>query len=179
MSGNVVNLNELVPGLEGKTFTITRADGTEESYHVPGDLDSKTVFEFLGLFEKMVEFQEEANRLQAEVNEDPTKEKEALTATLKGMQDLNDDMKARLLVVFQKSNPDLKELPFGSQTTMVVLGHVLEMMGLSEQEGLPGPPQGEELPPPNRAARRAGSRPTTTRSTKKAGARSSQGARKR
>lgn len=141
MAGNIVNLNDLVPGLEGTTFQITRADGATESYTVPGDLDTETVFEFLKLFEDMVEFQSRAQQLRADAGEDVEANAQAIAETLESLRRLNDSVKEKLLAVFQLANPDLKVLPFGAATTMVVLGKVLEMMGIaSPVQELPVPP---------------------------------------
>lgn len=161
--GNIVNLGELVPGLEGKTFVLPRADGEEERYHVPGDLDSERVFEFLALFEDMVRFEQEIAELRREAADDETKVGKLLEEQLKGLRVLTEKIKAKLLAIFQLSNPELKVLPFGQATTMAVLGEILEMMGLAskEEKELPSPP-------PNRAARRATARKTTKRSTTRA-----------
>lgn len=181
----IVNLGDLVPGLEGKTFRLPKgADAAGEplyeDYHVPGDLDSETVFEFLHLFEEMVRFQQEARRLQAEAGEDEDKQNKALAEVMANLKSLNESIKAKLLTVFQIANPELESLPFGAATTTVVLGEILEMMGLATPPPeFPLPPEGEppvDPPKPNRAQRRAGQRSrtgkkTTTRSSTRAASR--------
>lgn len=165
MAGSIVNLGELVPGIEGKTFRLPQGDGFVD-YHVPGDLDSETVFTFLALFEKMVEYEQEVKKVrdEAEQKPDETSLAEVLAGQTDALHKLTDEIKAKLLVVFQVANPELKSLPFGTATTMVVLGEILEMMGLAEKAHLPEPPR----PPQNRAARRATARKTTKPRTKKA-----------
>lgn len=149
MPSNIVNLNELVPGLEGKTFTITRANGHEDSYYVPGDLDSETVFEFLALFEEMVSFQEKVNDLQEKVAAGEQDVAPALREQTSAVRELTDSIKAKLLAVFQIADPSLTALPFGQATTMAVLGEVLQMMGLAAQD-LPEPPPPPPPPTPRK-----------------------------
>lgn len=177
MPSNIVNLNELVPGIEGKTFKITLADGEEQSYYVPGDLDTETVFEFLALFEDMVRFQEKITELRTQASEDENADVSVLlNHQTDALRELTEKIREKLLAVFQIADPDLKVLPFGNATIMVVLGEVLEMMGLAGSgEDLPEPE--EKVDPPTRrvpqdrkpkaARRRTGARTTTTR-TKRA-----------
>lgn len=177
MSGNIVNLGELVPGLEGKTFVLPRADGTEERYHVPGDLDSETVFEFLKLFEDMVTFEQKIKDLRAQApQEEDADIAPLISEQTNALRDLTNSIKAKLLAVFQLANPDLKELPFGQATTMTVLGEILEMMGLAAPAELPMP-DGAVPPTPNRAARRNTARKTTTSPTRKGSSRKTRQAR--
>lgn len=182
VASNIVNLEDLVPGLEGKTFRMpvgVEEDGVTkryEDYHIPGDLDSETVFEFLKLFEDMVQFQARSRELQTDAGDDPEANAQALAETMQALRDLNDAVKAKLLVVFQVARPDLKTLPFGASTTMVVLGVVLEMMGIAApSDGVAELPVPPDPPEPNRAARRASTgRKTTSSSTNRAGQRQTQ-----
>lgn len=178
MAGNIVNLGDLVPGIEGTTFHLPKgedADGNPivETYYVPGDLDSETVFEFLGLFESMSEMMIERKRLVDEAGDDLVKQRDATREILANMKKLNEDIQAKLLPIFQLSDPDLKSLPFGAQATSVVLGIILEMMGLAvpiADGDLPLPPTEGT----NRQQRRATGKKTTTRSTSRAASRTPQ-----
>lgn len=154
-SANIINLEDLVPGIEGKTFRVPsgvdeKGEKTYASYHVPGDLDSETVFEFLRLFEDMTEFQTKRVQLEQAAGDDPEKTAKAVSETMDAMKQLNDKVKEKLLAVFQVANPELTALPFGAATTMVVLGEILEMMGLAAPADLPEPP---DPPRPTRKPR--------------------------
>lgn len=178
MPADIINLEDLVPGLAGKTFKLPNGadeagETTYDDYHVPGDLDTETVFEFLKLFEDMVKFRQRVTELQTAAGEDEEKTATAITETMASLKALNDSVKAKLLTVFQIANPELKTLPFGSSTTMVVLGEILQMMGIAAPE-LPLPPEEGGANPPNRATRRAAAKrggarkKTTSSSTTKA-----------
>lgn len=135
----LVNLDELVPGIAGVEFKYR-----DQTYHVPGDLDTETVLEFLALYQTLMENATEATKLDAsEMTEAEQLQKaEELRAQMKSSMDV---VREKLLAVFRLSDPDLKSLPFGQQTTMIVLGKVLEMMGVAapadtEDGDLPVPP---------------------------------------
>lgn len=145
MPSNIVNLGDLVPGLEGKTFRLPQGEDSNGNaryldLHVPGDLDSETVFGFLALFEEMVAAQERMGEMQAKVAAGDAQVTDGLRLASEEMEKLTASIKERLLAVFQLANPDLKALPFGQATTMAVLGEILKMMGLAEPVDLPEPP---------------------------------------
>lgn len=155
---NVIDLEKVVPGLSGTTFKMPDPDGGYKEYHVPGDLPTETVFKMLALFEELVSFEEKSAAQMAKQASSASIAK--VRTDLKGVTDrINEE----LLAIFQLSDPKLELLPFGSQTTAVVLGEVFKALGLAA-------PAGGELPspPPNRAARRATARKTTMPSTRKA-----------
>ena len=133
MPSNIVNLEEVVPGIEGKTFTLG-----DKSYHVPGDLPTDTIFEMLALFEDLVKFQEEASTQIAKNTSAASVQK-----VREKLRELTDMIDAKLLAIFQIDQPDLESLPFGSKSTNYILGEIFEMVGLASKEplgALPAPP---------------------------------------
>jgi hypothetical protein len=159
MPANVINLEEVVPGLSGTTFEMP--DG--KKYHVPGDLPTETVFKMLALFEELVSFEEKSATAMS---------KEASSASIskvrEGLKAVTDRINEELLAIFRLSDPKLETLPFGSQTTAVVLGEVFKALGLASDGGR------QELPSPPPVAPRRGGKKTTKRSTKTAGSRKGQ-----
>lgn len=160
---NIVDLDELVPGIDG---TIIKYKG--EQYKVRGDLSSETIFEFLALYDTLIEFR--ADAVEAAESEDPVK----LVEVRDRLEQITREIRDRLLKVFQLEHPDLEELPFGNQTTMIVLGEVLAAMGIGGRavEPAPVPPTPAPRRTPKRAsAKRATGKKTTSSRSKTATAR--------
>lgn len=116
---NIVNLDEMVPGIKG---TVFKYDGKE--YRLRGDLPTKTVFEMLSLYDDLIEFRESAQKA-AETN-DP----KAILAMREALDNATGRINEKLLEVFQLEHPTMKELPFGGQSTIIVLGEVLKAVGI-------------------------------------------------
>lgn len=136
MPSNVINLEEVVPGISDTIFKMP--DGTE--LVVPGDLPTETTFELLALFGDLVQFQENAaEKVAAESSSSDVVAE--VRSDLKKVTDLID---AKLLAIFQIRQPDLKVLPFGSKSTNYVLGAIFEMVGIAS----PTQPAGPLKPPP-------------------------------
>lgn len=141
---NIVNLNDLVPGLAGTTIIYN-----DQEYRIRGDLPSETVFEFLSLYDDLIAFRGEAAKAAEEQDAD------ALVKTRDRLQEMTAAIRERLLDVFKLEHPEMKELPFGNQTTLLVLGEVLKAMGLGTVE--------DPQPPAPKPAPRKRQKTTTTR----------------
>lgn len=159
MPAQIIKLEELVPGLEGMTFTLDTPAG-EVSYHVPGDLDTEHVTACLKLFEDMLTFQTDAMKLAEDGDT------ESLSKTADALADLTEKIKAQLLKIFQITNPELEMFPFGQKTAFSILAKVLESFGLAEPIA-----EGDLPNPPNRATRRASTRDKTKPSSRPAASR--------
>lgn len=162
MPANIINLNEVVPGLDGTTFQINGTD-----YHVPGDLPVETTFRMLALFEELISFEEKSAVTM-------TKKSSAagIAEVRGGLKKVTDRINEELLAIFKLSDPALESLPFGSQTTAVVLAEVFKALGLASDGGrqeLPSPP-----PSPRKGKSRGGRSQTTSRSTRTAASRKAQ-----
>lgn len=157
-SSNIVNLNEIVPGLETVVFKYN-----DRTFEVPGDLPSKTVFEFLALFDDLLGFQKDA--ADAVASQDPEK----VLEVRQKLQEITTTIEQALLKVFQIRQPELKEWPFGSRSTVPILGAVLAGLGIggSAVAEDPTPP----APKPGRS-RRTTQATTTSRSRKATSSRS-------
>jgi hypothetical protein len=143
MPSNIVDLEEVVPGIAGMTFKLA---GHE--YHVPGDLPTDTTLELLGLFEELIAFEVESAEAMAK---NPSTE--VITKIREGLKKTNDMIEERLLAVFQIAQPDLEKLPFGSKSTNYVLGEIFAMVGIASKADPAGP-----LPAPPTQPKRPGSK---------------------
>ena len=146
MPTEVVNLDELVPGIAGLDFVYR-----DKTYHVPGDLDTTTVMEFLALYQDLVvqAFEQSQVEIEGLSTEEQVKLANDLRATMSSQMDLARD---KLLTVFQITDPELKTLPFGHETTMIVLGKILHMMGIAADKD--EEPLGELPVPPTKTPRK-------------------------
>jgi hypothetical protein len=180
MSSNLVNLDELVPGIQGTTFKYKDVD-----YTLRGDLPSSTVFEFLALYDELTKFQGEAHTAGAASDAaqqaalksgDENAQRAAAAAAAEAILEIRDKLekvtgqiRERLLTVFRLEHPDLEELPFGNQTTIIVLGEVLRTMGIGSSPVEPAP---VPTPAPRKPrARKATAKKTTTSRSRTATAR--------
>lgn len=147
---NLVNLDEIIPGIQGTTLQYKG-----EKYVIPGDLPSEVVFEFLALYDELLEFQ---MKTAADVEAD----KPASVLEIRGgLEKITLKIREKLLEVFQLEQPDMTKLPFGNQGTLAVLGYVFQAAGL-------GAPAGVDAGPPPKAkspARAARKRSSTTKSS--------------
>lgn len=155
---NLLDLNELVPGLAG-----TRVIYGEQEFKIRGDLPSETVFEFLALYDDLLKFQQEAVKAAA------SNDLSQIQAVRSDLEKITSAIQERLLAVFKLEHPDMEKLPFGNQTTLIVLGEVLAAMGLAAPTGSEaGSPPPVTPPAVGRAARKKSS--TTKRSSSKGAA---------
>lgn len=148
------DLNELVPGIEDVTIKYR-----DETYVIPGDLNTERTFEFMALYDEILEFQRAA--AEAVASQD---EKKALEVKDE-LERLMGTIGAKVLDVLKIRHPDVKELPFGQQSLMAVVGIILEAMGIGRSAGATDGP-----PPPAPTPLKPRRRSTTRRSTKRAGA---------
>lgn len=134
MPSNVTNLDDIVGGDHAFIYR-------ETEYLIPGDPQTETVFEFLKLYDDLLEAQ------QAALTDDPSKE--GLAGKREDVERLILTIRAKLLVLFQELNPDMKTLPFGHRSTMIVMTRVLGLLGVTIEQ-VPDPP----APAPKKAAPR-------------------------
>lgn len=157
---NLINLDELVPGIQGTTFTY---QGSE--YKLRGDLPSEQVFEFLALYDELLAFRARAVKAAEEGKPD------AVQKIRSDLEGITGQIRERLLDVFQLEHPDMEKLPFGNQTTLIVLAEVLKTMGVGAVEAAPDPP----TPARPKRKRAAKPRSRTSSHTKRATAPRSKG----
>lgn len=151
MPSNIINLADVVPGIEDTTFKMP--DGTE--LVVPGDLSTETTFELLALFEDLIKFQEDASKQVA-----TKKASAAVVSKVRAdLKTVTDKIDALLLGIFQIRQPDLEKLPFGSKSQNYVLGAIFETVGLASKTELAGP---LPAPPTKPTSRKGPTRKTGT-----------------
>lgn len=101
----IINLNDLIPD------DIEMQYG-DKVYVIPGDLDTETVLKVFKVFQAMLELVGKADASEAEVK--------------KAAKDMSD----MLLSVFRIRDPQLEKLPFGRQSTTIVVSKLLQSLGL-------------------------------------------------
>jgi hypothetical protein len=126
----IVQLDDLVP--QDITF-VYRGD----EYHVPGDLDTETVFKI---------FQHLKGLTGLRGDDGKAADDEAIRRA-------SDNLRKILLDVFRIRQPDLETLPFGTRSQAIITERLLSLIGL------PGVGEAEEPVPTGRA------KPSPTRSS--------------
>lgn len=139
----IVNIDQMIPEdveivYRGKTYTI------------PGDVDGETVFTLLNQFRALAILGAESRE-----GEDVTKK---LDTAAKKLNEL-------LLGLFQITDPELKELPFGTKSLPLVVREILVSFGLVQEDDAADPPKrATSIPKTRKPSSARAKRPAKSRS---------------